>query len=119
MSEQSQEKINVHRIMLGQREVLLRDPVIKDQNLALEAASRKAGSEASAMYVAYLSSQELVKNLLVKVDGKVLSGSERESLDGLFSIRELSVLSKVVQKIIGGEETDPLPEIEFATFGGQ
>lgn len=99
-------EVFVHKITLSTgKVVLLRDPKIKDQELAAQAASTKVKGDNAFAYGMALQ-KELLKMLLVKVGEKQPTAIEVEDLDGLFSYGEYMQCLKVVAKVAGLEDTD-------------
>ncbi len=100
----------VHKVTLSSGKiVLLREMKIKHQNLASKAVGAKAAD--NNMLLASLMSQELLKILIVEINGKQPTTSEIEDLDGLFTYGEYSQLQKVVGQLMGGDEGECLTEI--------
>lgn len=83
--------------MSSGKEVVLRQIKIKDQELAAKAASRAGDDSKYGMAIAM--QKELVKILLVQVDGKALKAIEKEDLDSLFTYAEYMQLVEVLGKI--------------------
>lgn len=95
-------KLNVFKITLGTgRIVLIREPKIRDQEHALQVASGRAKNDTMVGVVAQ---KELLKTLLVELDGKPLKATEKEDLDALFNFREYMQLQKALAEITGGED---------------
>lgn len=116
MSSNKAAEISVHKVTLGSgKVVLLREPKIKHQELALSAVAEKAGG--NQMLAATLAQKELVKMLIVQVDGKAPNNQEKEDLDGLFSLREYGQLVQVLGKLTGDDLGNF--QIEFVASGGE
>lgn len=79
------------------KEVILRQIKIKDQELSAKAASRSGDDSKYGMAIAM--QKELVKILLVQVNGKPLKAVEKEDLDTLFTYGEYMQLVEVLGKI--------------------
>lgn len=94
----------VHKITLSSgKVVLLRDPKIKDQELATRAASALVkGDNAFAFGMAM--QKEMLKLLLAQVGDKKPTATEAEDLDGLFTFGEYTQCLKAVAKIAGMED---------------
>lgn len=103
--------------MSGGKEVLLREMKMKYQNLALQAVGNKAKD--NQLLAGSLMIQELIKILIIKIDNKEVKASALESLDDIFSYKQLQQLQQVVGKLMGGD--DDLGELttEFVSIGGQ
>jgi hypothetical protein len=86
-------------ILTTGKKVIVREPKIKDQDLAASAVAGKAGenSMSFAMHV----QTEVIKQLIISVDGKVLSGQDKEKLDNHFSFQEYSELQLGIKDILG------------------
>lgn len=107
----------VHKVTLSSKKiVLLRDPLIKHTGIATQAAAPRANGDPHVLGM--LAQQELLKLLVVQVDGKSPSRSDLENLDKMFTLKEFNQLQKVLQKL-GGDEGNAEPEIEIVNFGGK
>lgn len=92
----------VHKVVLSSgKEVLLREMKIRYQNLAIKAVGSKAGDNQAMM--GSLMQQELLKQLIVQINGKPITAKELENLDEAFSYIEFVQLLQVVQKLMGGD----------------
>lgn len=85
--------------------VLLREPKIKDQELAAKAAASQVG-ENSNTALAMAMQKEMLKMLTVQIDGKDVKPVQLEDLDSVFNYRDYSELSKVVQQLMGYDGKD-------------
>jgi hypothetical protein len=95
--------------------VLIREQQIGDQEMAAKAAAPRAGD--NAMILAVFANQELVKLLLVEIDGKKPSASEKENLNNLLTIQDYKQIQRVIQKMAGDDEGNE-PQIEFQSASG-
>lgn len=112
----SQENVSVHKVVLSsKKEVLLREMKIRHQELAAKICGKKAGDNMA--YLSTLMQSELLKMLIVQVDGKPVSPTDIESLDNIFSILEYRQLIGVVSKLMGGDDMGE-PKIEIGLSGG-
>lgn len=112
----SQENIAVHKVILSsKKEVLLREMKIRHQELAAKICGKKAGDNMA--YLSTLMQAELLKMLVVQVDGKSVSPSEVENLDNMFSLLEYRQLISAVSKLMGGDDMGE-PQIEIGLSGG-
>lgn len=103
---------NAVRVTLSSgKVVMLREMKIKHQTLASRAAGSKPGVGENSLLMGTLMQQELMKILLINIDGVVPSATERESLDDLLTFAEYQQLSKVVGKLMGGEPGECPTEI--------
>lgn len=105
-----QQKINAIRVILPTKRVaILRELKISDNQLA----AKMVGSKSKNQFEMALAMQaELVKLLVIEVDGAKLDHAAKNDLDKLFSVAEFSCLSKVVQKMSGVDESGEEPEME-------
>lgn len=107
--------MEVYKITLSTKKVVyLRPFKMKDQETAIKIAGPKSGDN-NHLFGLYMQ-QELVKNLLVQVDEKQLSASDREDLDSLFTPKEYQQVSKIVMEISGflDQMKEPaMPELEM------
>lgn len=105
--------MNVHKITLGSgKVVIMREPKISDTETAVSISGKIAGDNNALLNLC--TQKELVKLLLVEVDGKALTLNEKESLDSLFTMSEYQQLNKVLTKIMGEEGN--APTIEFTSL---
>ncbi len=81
------------------KKVVVREPSIKDQDLAAEMVSSRAGD--NAMAFAMMLQTEIMKMLIVSINGKVLSGIEKDQLDKHFEYTEYSELQLGIKEILG------------------
>lgn len=94
--------MNAFKFVLSSKKVIyLREPKIGD----LETASQIAGKKASEnqAYLSILLQKELLKTLLIQVDDKKLSLSEKENLDKLFNFSEYQQAVKAVSMVTATE----------------
>lgn len=109
--------INVHKVILGtQKVVLLRDIRIRDQEIAAKAVGSRAGDNSLAM--ATMMQKELLKLLIVEIDGKKIAPNLLEDLDALFTFQEYMQLAKVVAKLMGDEGELGNFKVELVASGG-
>lgn len=91
--------------------VVLKELEVGDQELAVEATGiRDAGNTVN---LGMKAQNELVKLLLVSIDGKVLKGNEKESLKSLFSYKEYAQVLKQVETMGGTGEDEKKPIVEI------
>lgn len=109
--------INAIKVTLsGGKVVMLREMKMKYQNLALQAVGSKA--KGNDMLAGALMLQELMKILIVNVDGVVVKSSALEALDDMFSYQQIQQLQKVIGKMMGGEEDSSGEALtEFVSIG--
>jgi hypothetical protein len=100
----------VYRVMLGEREVLLREMKIRDQRLAMQAVGNRAGDNKFLFLT--MMQEELLKLLLHSVAGEKVDQAKLNDLDSLFTVAEYTKLQSVVAKISGMEDFENTPLIE-------
>lgn len=81
------------------KKVVLRPPTIRDQDVAAQMVSGRAGD--SPMAFTMMIASEIVKLLIVSVNGKALSGVEKDMLDKFFDFQEYGELQMGVKEILG------------------
>ena len=109
-----QEPIAVHKVTLTSKKVvLLRDIELRDEENAAKLSGKKAGD--SAITMGYGMLNELVKILIISIDGKEVGALERERLDKILGYRDFVQLRKTVEKMMG--EAAAEPTVEFVSSG--
>jgi hypothetical protein len=113
---------DVFKVVLGSgKEVVLRDMQMKYEDMAIRAVGNRAGK--SQELFQKLFGDELLKILIIEIDGKKLSGTDVEKLGDLLNYRELNQVRKVVHKITGvdpmGEEKEPEITTVASSSGAQ
>lgn len=104
----------VHKVTLSSGKIVhLRPMKMRIEELAAQAAASKAGDNTSML--SYFMQAEILKQLLVDLDGKKLSGSDVEQLDKLFSYGDIAELRKVVAQLMG--ESKASPQVEIVNSG--
>lgn len=115
MSEQASTPETAIKVTLSTHKiVVLREPTIRHTELAAQAAAPRAGGDPHLLGM--MANKEMLKFLIIEIDGKRPSRSELENLDKLFTLKEYSQLQKVVQKL-GGVEGNEEPVIEIGNSG--
>lgn len=105
----------VHKVTLSSdREVLLRSYKIKHEELAAQSLATKTDGE-NAITSSLLMQKEILKLLIVQVDGKSVSAAQMESLDDVFSYKEYRECLTVVKELMGGDSE--APKVEIVSFG--
>lgn len=109
-------KENAYSIILPSgRKVVLREPKIFHRNLAAQAVGNSAGDSTFAFGLAW--SQEMIRLIIVSIDGNAVTLRDRAELDSYFTAKEYAYLEKV-NKMIGGEEEGPFaPKFEIVSIG--
>ena len=109
-----QQETPVYKFTLSSKKVIfLREPKMRDSEDAIKVAGMKAG-ENNVAYMGLLTQKELFKKLLVQVDGKKLSATEKENLNDMFTYKEWNQCMKALQKVTAEEDAegnDLAPEI--------
>lgn len=104
----------VHKVTLSSNKIVHMRPMkMRYEELAAQAASGKSGDNANML--AYFMQAELIKLLVIDVDGKKPTAAEIEKLDGIFSYEEISQLRRVVQQLMG--ESKVAPQVEIVSSG--
>jgi hypothetical protein len=107
----------VSKVVLGTgKEVLLREIKIKHQELAMRAVGSAAGDNSTLL--AYLTQKEMLKMLIVQINGKDMKPAELEDLDELFSYAEFMQLAQVLGQLAGGSDMGKF-QLELVSSGGQ
>lgn len=104
-------------VLTSKKEVIMRPMRISDSELAAQAVGKKAGDNQILMQI--LLQKEIVKNLLLEIDGKKVTAAEREDLNELFTPAEYGQLLKVINKMSGGDDLGNEPVIEVVSFGAK
>jgi hypothetical protein len=108
--------MNTYKFTLASKKVIyLREPKIGDLETAAQVAGKKAGDNQA--HLGILVQKELLKTLLVGVDSKKLSLSEKENLDALFNFSEYQQAVKAVSMITKSEEEGNELTPEFVNAG--
>lgn len=111
------ESVSAIKVVLGtKKEVLLREPRIKDQELAMQAASSR--TKDNPMLLVTLANREMLKILLIEVNGKSVPPKDREQLDNLFTLGEYNQLQQAIAQLTGGAEMGEF-QTEIVTSGGK
>ena len=89
------------------KKVVLREPEVGDQEKAAESVTNQSDNQ----YVFGMNVQrELLKMLLVSIDGKVLSGTDKENLKSLFTLPEYNQMIVGLSSFL---EKPEMPQINF------
>lgn len=111
--------MQVHKVILSsKREVLIREPRIRDQELAAMAASGKAKTDNQMVFGVFMQ-KEMLKQLLVQIDGQKITAAQVEALDQLFTYKEYGQLLKAMGKILGEEDDLGKFQIEVLPSGAK
>lgn len=106
---------NVYKVTLPSRKVvLLREMKVRYEDLALQSVGKSAGK--NEMLAQKKVGDEMLKLLIVSVDGKKPSPTELEKIDEMFNYPDIMALRKVVSKICGLDEGETqAPEVEMVS----
>lgn len=86
------------KITIGEKIVILREPSNGDIDVAMKMAHQEMGDSEDKMRYMVKMQQNLLKHLLVSVNG---SEDVRKPLEDLFSLAEQAAVSKVLSKLTG------------------
>lgn len=101
MKKENQAPEAVHKVTLSSgKVVLVREMKIKYQDLAMKAVGKKADD--NQMLFASLMQKELMKILILQIEGKTIDKAEIENLDDLFSFQEYTQMSQFMNQVMGG-----------------
>lgn len=110
----SQEQL-VHKVTLSTNKVvLLREMKIKYQEMAMRAVGNKAGD--NTVLMGSMVQKEILKQLIVQIDGKEPAKISLEKLDDVFTYQEYMQLNAFMQKIMGGADAGEL-QSEIVAIG--
>lgn len=82
--------------------VLIREPKIRDQEMSMQIAATR--SKDNTILMVTQSQKELLKLILLQIDGKSITKQEVERLDDLFTLAEYNQVMQVVGKVSGGAD---------------
>lgn len=106
--------MDVHKVTLSTKKVvLIKDIELRDEELAAQAAAKKAGQNGNMVAVGYGMQNELLRLLIQEVDGKKISPTERELLgskESVLTYREFAQVRKFLEKLMGEEVAEPQSE---------
>ena len=108
----------VHKFVLSTKKVIyLREGEIEDMELAAKIAGNTAGDNKA--YLGIVLQKELLKRLLVKVDNKILSSSDKEMLKTFLNLKEYMQALKALQMVTGDDDKEGNLTAEFVTIGSK
>ncbi len=109
--------INVAKFTLKSgKTIYLREPQIGDTEEAAKVAGKKAGTD-NQVYLGTILQKEMLKLLLVQVDNKELTITDKEKIDKLFTYKEYGQAMKAVKMVLEDDEGNDLSTPEFTTIG--
>jgi hypothetical protein len=97
--------------------IMLREPKIMDLEVSAQIAGKTAGDNKALLGL--ILQKEQLKRLLVEIDGKKPTMTEKEQLDNLLTFKEYSFALKAVQMVTGDDEDEGKLTMEFIAFGGK
>lgn len=97
------------------KEVIFREYKIKHQELAVMAAAPRAGD--NQFLLMQIAGKELIKLLIMQINGKDVRPIELEDLDSVFTAKEYSQLQRVVKELTGDDDGGKY-QLEVVSFGG-
>lgn len=110
------ENVNVIKVTLSSgKVVLLLEMKMKYEEMAIRAVGKRSGD--NEMLAGKMMQDELLKILLVEIDGKKLSGIEKESLESVLSYQDIIQLRKAVQEVMGVSSIES-PKLELTRISG-
>lgn len=108
--------MNAYKVNLSSGKVIvLQEMQIAFEDLALRAVGDRAGK--NDLLAGKMMQDELIKILIIEIDGKKLTGTERESVLKSLSYGDILQIRKVVQKLMG-TEGEALPNVEIVNLSG-
>lgn len=109
--------MEVTKFVLNEKTTIyLREPRIDDTEKSAQIAGKKAGGDNQA-HLAILLQKEMLKTLLVQVNDKKLTLSDKEQLEKVLTYREYTMATKALQMVLGdGDEGKQLAP-EFMSIG--
>jgi hypothetical protein len=111
-----QKPMMVSKVTLGSgKVVLLREMKIKHQEQAALLAAPKSGDNNTLL--ALHMQKELLKLLIVQIDGKDVKPAALENLDDVFSMMEYGQLLKVMRQLMGDEADMGKFQVETVSSG--
>jgi hypothetical protein len=90
--------------------VLLRELRITDTEVAAQKVASRSQGDGNVLQV--LMQKALLQLVLVQIDGKPVSETDKEDMNSLFNLQEYTQLLKVLQKMSGGDEMGKEVKIE-------
>jgi hypothetical protein len=111
-------QINAHKVTLGTgKVVILREPEINDQETSMALAAPK-GKDSPFLLVT-IAQKELLKLLILEIDGKRPSKIELEQLSKMFTLGEYNQLQAYLGKMSGGDTNMGECQTELVAFGSK
>lgn len=109
---------NVYKVTLSSSKVvLLREFKMYHQELAIKAAGNRAGSNQTLQQ--FYMMQEIIKALVVQVDGADVDKNKIENLDNYFSVGEIAQIQNFLKQVGGLDEgSQTVPGFELVKISG-
>ena len=93
-------KIEAFKFVLStKKEVIIRNPEFDDVERAMQLAGAAAGDNQA--YLGIVLGKELIKGLLLQIDGKDIDPLAREVFKGLLTLKEFTEVQSTVMKMTG------------------
>lgn len=110
--------INAHKVTLGTgKVVILREPTINDQETAMALSAPRAKD--SPMLLVSFAQKEMLKLMILEVDGKTPSKVELEQLSKMFTLLEFNQLQQYMGKMVAGDSAMGECQSELVAFGNK
>lgn len=105
-----------HKVVLSSgKAVLIKDMKIKYNRLAIASVGNRAGENKALLGM--MVQEELLKILLISIDGKTPEKAQLEDLDSLFTNKDFMELMQVIGKVAGTEQELGNLATEIVTIG--
>ncbi len=114
---ENQERIMVSKVTLTSKKVVLvREPTVED----IELSTQVAGSQAkdNDAYLGMLLQKEMLKKLVVQIDEKVLTNSDKEQISKFFTLAEYGQISNFISTLMGTQDQGNF-QSELVSFGSK
>jgi hypothetical protein len=103
--------VNATKVTLSSgKVVILREMTMEDQENAAASISSTANQIVSGIKM----QKELLKLLILEIDGKPVSATDKEKINSLFKVKEFNQLTSYLKQEMGDEE---LPKLETLISG--
>ena len=117
MSEKNDVLVNEFTLGTGKK-IYLREPEIEDAEVCAQVAG-KLCDPANTIHLGMVMQKEMLKRLLVKVDTKVLKGTDREDLTSVFLYKEYNQAMLALKQVAGEDATEGNLVHQHVSFGGK
>lgn len=114
MEQQQQKKLQLVKATLTTgKTVLLHEMRVSHTEKAAKKVAQEAGENQALFQM--LMQKALVQELLFKINDKVVTMSQRDDIDSLFTLPEYSQVLKVINKISGGDDSKGEAKVELVS----